>query len=391
MKKRSQAHQKPRKQWDETHKYLFGDAESIYQLLQFVDDDWIQYVRPENITIVSNEFIARELGDKKLKKLMRKISDIVAKISFRSGKEEKTVYIILEHQSTVDYSMRRRLFVYTDMLEQHIRNSKTYQHHWVYPIVLYTGMRKWPQIATEDTRAGSLPSTYRQIFEYPVIDVHRLPHEKILQFHGRVAAYFYLARYNKDLKNEDNCAEFTKHLLNILQHDTGEKVKESLLIMSDVLYNTHISETNVNDYTMKEVIDMITKEGIEILFPWQLRIYKEVKAQVRQETKEMRQETKEMRQEAQQEIQEKRQEIQEKRQEAQQEIQEKRQEIQEKRQEIQEKRQEIQQAGRAEGHIEERRKNARSMFSKGFSAHDIQDVTGLSDDEIRAFQQNGQE
>ncbi len=30
------------------------------------------------------------------------------------------------------------------------------------------------------------------------------------------------------------------------------------------------------------------------------------------------------------------------------------------------------------------------MFSKGFSAHDIQDVTGLSEDEIRSFQQNGQ-
>ncbi len=201
---------------------------------------------------MSNEFIARELGGKKLTKLMRKISDIVAKISFRYGNknEEKTVYIILEHQSTVDYSMRRRLFVYTDMLEQHIRNSKTYQHHWVYPIVLYTGMRKWPQIATEETRAGIPPIAYRQIFEYPVIDVHRLPHEKLLRYTGRVAAYFYLARYNKDLKNEDNCAEFTKNLLNILQHDTGEKVKESLLIMSDVLYNTHISETNVNDYTM---------------------------------------------------------------------------------------------------------------------------------------------
>ncbi len=39
--------------------------------------------------------------------------------------------------------------------------------------------------------------------------------------------------------------------------------------------------------------------------------------------------------------------------------------------------------GRVEGHIEERRKNARSMFSKGFSAHDIQDVTGLSDEEMR--------
>ncbi len=110
-------------------------------------------------------------------------------------------------------------------------------------------------------------------------------------------------------------------------------------------------------FSNAKVSDMITKEGIEILFPWQLTIYKEVKAQVKQEVQE---ETKEARQE-----------------------------MQEARQEIQrEARQEGIREGRAEGHIEERRKNARSMFSKGFSAHDIQDVTGLSEDEIRAFQQN---
>ncbi len=46
--------------------------------------------------------------------------------------------------------------------------------------------------------------------------------------------------------------------------------------------------------------------------------------------------------------------------------------------------------GRAEGHIEERRKNARSMFSKGFSAHDIQDVTGLSDEDLRTVRNGSQ-
>ncbi len=80
---------------------------------------------------------------------------------------------------------------------------------------------------------------------------------------------------------------------------------------------------------------MITKEGIEILFPWQLRIYKEVKAQVKQETQE---------------------------------------EIQEGRQE-----------GRAEGHIEERRKNARSMFLEGLSTEAVQRITGLSDEEMRTL------
>ncbi len=39
--------------------------------------------------------------------------------------------------------------------------------------------------------------------------------------------------------------------------------------------------------------------------------------------------------------------------------------------------------GRAEGHIEERRKNARSMFSEGLSTEAVQRITGLSDEEMR--------
>ncbi len=42
-----------------------------------------------------------------------------------------------------------------------------------------------------------------------------------------------------------------------------------------------------------------------------------------------------------------------------------------------------QQEGLRTGREEGIRETARSMFSKGFSAHDIQDVTGLSDEEIR--------
>ncbi|MGI9255379.1 MAG: hypothetical protein ACR2PY_00425, partial [Salinispira sp.] len=92
---------------------------------------------------------------------------------------------------------------------------------------------------------------------------------------------------------------------------------------------------------------MITKEGIEILFPWQLTIYKEVKAQVKQEVQEETQEKmQEMRQEAQREMQEKRQ----------------------------------------EGIQEGRQEGARGMLSEGFSAEVIQRITGLSEDEIRTLQ-----
>ncbi len=311
---------------------------------------------------MSNEFIERVLGREQSKNFRRKISDIVAKVSFCCGKEkeEKMVYIILEHQSSVDYAMSDRLFEYTNMLKRHIRNSKMRRHHWVYPIVLYTGAGKWPEITTEDE---NIPSIYRQIFEYPVIDVRALEEDKILNSSGRVAAYFYLSRYGKNL-NDDNRAEFKKHLLNILQHDAGNKAKESLLIMSDLLYNTHVSKVNVNNHTMEEVVNMITKEGIEIVHPWQLDVYNDLQAKVHAEVQA------EIRQKLQEGLQKG---LQKGLQEG----------LQEGRQEgLQEGRQE----GEMKGHMEERRKNARSMFSIGLSADDVQKVTGLSDEEMRTLQ-----
>ncbi len=41
--------------------------------------------------------------------------------------------------------------------------------------------------------------------------------------------------------------------------------------------------------------------------------------------------------------------------------------------------------GRSEGHIEERRKNARSMFLEGLSTEAVQRITGLSDEEMRTL------
>ncbi|MGI9257168.1 MAG: hypothetical protein ACR2PY_09580, partial [Salinispira sp.] len=47
--------------------------------------------------------------------------------------------------------------------------------------------------------------------------------------------------------------------------------------------------------------------------------------------------------------------------------------------------------GRVEGRVEGIRETARSMFLEGLSTEAVQRITGLSDEEIRAFQKNGQE
>ena len=62
--------------------------------------------------------------------------------------KNKDVYFLIEHQSTIDYSMPFRIAEYCILImksaidEKHIKN-KNYKFPLVYPIVLYTGKEKW--------------------------------------------------------------------------------------------------------------------------------------------------------------------------------------------------------------------------------------------------------
>ena len=106
-------------------------------------------------------------------------SDIVYKIA------EKNVYIIIEHQSTVDRLMPYRIFQYTaELLREVIEKDKVKNINYLQPriiaIVLYTGNRKWNIQNIDDLQAPL--EGYKKIKPpYILVDINKFSKRELLE------------------------------------------------------------------------------------------------------------------------------------------------------------------------------------------------------------------
>lgn len=88
-----------------------------------------QSLIPYKTTFITNDFKNRE-------------SDIIYKI------KDKKVFILIEHQTKIDYSMSYRILNYSlEIIRNFIRSekiqNKNYEYPQIIPIVIYTGNNKW--------------------------------------------------------------------------------------------------------------------------------------------------------------------------------------------------------------------------------------------------------
>lgn len=114
-----------------------------------------------------------------------KESDIIYKVKGRN------VFIIVEHQSTIDYKMAERIHEYCMELIRNLRKeSKTLNKLYplICPIVLYTGKRKWdaPRTISEvqERYDGMKPLDYPK---YNLIDINNYPKEELLKENTAIA------------------------------------------------------------------------------------------------------------------------------------------------------------------------------------------------------------
>ena len=80
--------------------------------------------------------------------LSKNISDILYSAEFGEKNEKGYLYIVIEHQSTVDSLMAFRLFKYTvSIIDRHIRNNKGKKSEktlpCIYPLVFYNGKKPY--------------------------------------------------------------------------------------------------------------------------------------------------------------------------------------------------------------------------------------------------------
>lgn len=104
-------------------------------------------------------------------------ADIIYKIV------NKDFYIIIEHQSKIDKTMPRRMAKYcVGLVDTLNRNTKEEIYPTIYPIVLYTGEKKWN---VEDTikekdpyQYGTKPLNYPR---YNLVDINNYTKEEFIQ------------------------------------------------------------------------------------------------------------------------------------------------------------------------------------------------------------------
>ena len=131
---------------DRSAKWLIRQREHLQALLEMLAGEIADALDFERVEQLNRSFISDELRTQE--------SDMIFSVPFRNPTpkcEEVIIYILIEHQSTVDPSMELRLLSYMTQIWMEERRSwieqKTTKSEWrltpIVPVVFYTGTGTW--------------------------------------------------------------------------------------------------------------------------------------------------------------------------------------------------------------------------------------------------------
>ena len=160
---------------EKTHQYkdkifkeiLSNKKEFVKFIKKYFRGEINQELNENDIEKYNKEFITS--------KFERQEADIVYQIP------KENLYIIIEHQSKIDYNMPERMTRYCIELRRDIRKSS---QKWIEadicPIVLYTGYRKWDVANEKEVRERFGMETF-QCTKYNLVDINDEIEEKLVK------------------------------------------------------------------------------------------------------------------------------------------------------------------------------------------------------------------
>lgn len=146
----------------------------------------------ENISFVSSDLSKRE-------------SDILYRI--RHGSNDVFVYVLLEHQSKVDFLMPYRLLSYMVRIWDRfvsdagiVSGRKDFFLPPIIPVVFYDGAKKWTADRTFAEKVANSSDFWRYVpkFEYRLLSLRENTPDEFLSFNDALGAMLYLANPSKD-------------------------------------------------------------------------------------------------------------------------------------------------------------------------------------------------
>ena len=169
---------------DRSAKWLLANIDNLQGLLEIIGSDLVESLDFSNVQIVNTTFIADNFREQE--------SDMVFLLPFKdTDKTEVMIYILIEHQSTVDPTMGFRLLFYMcqiwDQQRQKWVSENVQKRKWrfrpIIPVVFYTGKQRWQTLPALETLMAVPEALTRFIpkFETLLLDVKGEPDANLLK------------------------------------------------------------------------------------------------------------------------------------------------------------------------------------------------------------------
>ena len=203
-------------------------------------------------------------------------SDILYKL------KEKEIYFLIEHQSTVDFSMAERILEYCVEVIRKIKKERVINYQkedmpGIYPIVLYTGKRKW----TAKTELIQMQRNYYGIEKrlncsYLLVDINKHTKEELIKERSSIAK----AMLMEKVQNK-------KELIEVLEKVVKEELtKEEKEFITDII--TNIAKEEIGEEKGKELEEKIIgkREESNMVMENLRRIIREDREEAKREGRE---------------------------------------------------------------------------------------------------------
>ncbi len=205
-----------------------------------------------------NEILKLEGTDNELKKddiekynrefITDEFSNIEADIIYK--KKEQNIFFLIEHQSTIDYSMPYRILRYNMAImesainKRKIRN-KEYKLPTIFSFVIYTGDKKWNAQSYLIEKQEKLNGYNQQEFaNFEVIDINNYTEEELLHSDRLLPKLMLLEKSNEveDLGN---------YIDNIIKTNPNNNQKIFLKKVINYIFNDKINSEKLEEYNIK--------------------------------------------------------------------------------------------------------------------------------------------
>ena len=130
---------------DRSVRWLLQDKENLRGLIEILAEQIAAHLDFTRLAQLNRSFVSDTLQEQE--------SDLLFRVPFQGGVEtnELIIYILIEHQSTVDVTMGFRVFSYMDQIwnvqRREWESAKVPRSEWrlrpILPIVFYTGTQPW--------------------------------------------------------------------------------------------------------------------------------------------------------------------------------------------------------------------------------------------------------